>query len=70
MIADFSDSVLTPATILWVITALIAATLLFGSINRRRTKLTETLRDYVDQNAIEKRSQSRGSEKKQNGSDA
>ena len=50
MLANISESIFTPATILWFIAALIAATLLFGAINRRRGRLTDSLKEYVDQN--------------------
>jgi hypothetical protein len=69
MIADLSDSILTPAAILWIIAVVIAATLLFGSINRRRSRLTDTLRNYVDRNAIEKRPPTGSAETKPNGND-
>ena len=69
MIADLSDSILTPANILWLISAVIAATLLFGSINRHRNKLTGSLRDHVDRNAIDSRSASAGTQDKLNGND-
>jgi hypothetical protein len=69
MIADLSDSILTPANILWLISAVIAATLLFGSINRRRSKLTNTLKAYVDRNATDIRSPSDGAKNKPNSND-
>ncbi len=49
-LADISGSILTPANILWLVAALIAAIFVFGSINRRRQRLTDTLRQYVDEN--------------------
>ena len=38
---------ITPATILWLAASVIAALLLFGSMNRRRAGLTTALRDFV-----------------------
>jgi hypothetical protein len=52
ILADIPDSILTPSLILWALAALIAASLLFGAINRRRGKLTDALRDYVDRNQM------------------
>ena len=69
MIADLSDSILTPANMLWLVAAVIAATLLFGSIKRRRSRLTESLREYVDRNAIEKQSSPSGAKAKPNSND-
>ncbi len=50
MLANINESIFTPATILWFIAALVAATLVFGAINRRRGRLTESLKEYVDEN--------------------
>ena len=52
LLANISDSILTPATILWMVAALIASTLVFGAINRRRGRLTDSLKDYVDHNQM------------------
>ena len=40
-------SLLTPANLLWFVASVVAVTLLFGSMNQRRTKLTETLKNFV-----------------------
>lgn len=47
---DASESLFSTQTLLWLAGSAVAALLLFGSINRRRSRLTETLREYVDQN--------------------
>lgn len=47
MSSELSESFLSPTTLLWLVVVVIAGVLLFGSINRRRIRLTETLRDYV-----------------------
>ncbi len=63
MDASISESVFTPATLLWVVAVLIAVSLLFGSINRRRVRLTESLRDYVDETQLSKRAENGGGTK-------
>lgn len=50
MLLDASETLFSATTLLWIVVSLIAAALLIGSINRRRSRLTESLRDYVDQN--------------------
>jgi hypothetical protein len=50
MLGELSESILAPSTLLWLAGAGTAGVILFGSINRRRSRLTEALRDYVDQN--------------------
>jgi hypothetical protein len=47
---EASVTLFSPTTWLWLVAAVASATLLFGSMNRRRTRLTVTLRDYVEQN--------------------
>lgn len=50
MIAQWHDSLLTPTTILWAVASLAATALLFGSMTRRRTGLTESLRTFISRN--------------------
>lgn len=45
---DSSESVFSPQTLLWLIGTVIATALLLAAINRRRTRLTESLREFVD----------------------
>ena len=49
MSVDLSGSILSPSLLLWLAGVLLAAILLLSLMNRRRTKLTESLRDFVDQ---------------------
>ncbi len=42
------ETLFSPTTLLWLVVSAIAVAILFGSINRRRSRLTETLQDYVD----------------------
>ncbi len=49
MPVEASETLFSPTTLLWLVVSAMAAVVLFGSINRRRSRLTETLRDYVDQ---------------------
>ena len=64
LLANFSDSILTPATILWMVAAFVATTLIFGAINRRRGRLTDSLKDYVDHNQMTQESATGGGQKK------
>ncbi len=41
-------NLLTPANLLWFVGSFVALTLLFGSMNMRRSKLTDVLRKYVE----------------------
>jgi hypothetical protein len=50
MPSEASETLFSPTTWLWLVAAVASAAVLFGSMNRRRTRLTETLRDYVQQN--------------------
>jgi len=50
MSLQFSESFLSPNMLLWMASAVIGAVLLLGLMNRRRTKLTESLREYVNDN--------------------
>ena len=50
MPADASETLFSAMNILWFVVSVIAATLLVGSIHRRRSRLTQSLRNYVDQN--------------------
>lgn len=43
------DVLLSPAGLLWLVGSLAAATLLFGTMHRRRSRLTEVLRQRVDE---------------------
>lgn len=54
MLSVTVDSLLTPATLLWVAASVVAVTLLFGSMNQRRAKLTETLKTFVQKTQPEK----------------
>jgi hypothetical protein len=47
---EASESLFSPTPWLWLVAAVASAAILFGSMNRRRTRLTESLRDYVEQN--------------------
>ncbi len=42
------EALFSPTTMLWLVVSVMAVAILFGSINRRRSRLTETLQDYVD----------------------
>jgi len=59
MFVGFSESVLSPATLLWAVAGLTAVTILFGAINRRRASLTETLKGYVSEDQIKQRAAKR-----------
>ncbi len=48
MPVEASEVLFSPTTLLWLVVSVVAAAILFGSINRRRSRLTGTLRDYVD----------------------
>ena len=50
MSLEFSESFLSPNMLLWMASAVMGAVLLFGLMNRRRTKLTDSLREYVNKN--------------------
>lgn len=45
------ESLFSPTTLLWLVVSVIAVATLLSSINRRRTRLTESLREYVDRHA-------------------
>ena len=49
-IGQASGLAITPATLLWLAASVIAALLLFGSMNRRRAGLTGALREFVSRN--------------------
>ena len=49
MPVEASETLFSATTLLWIVVSVMAAILLLGSINRRRSRLTESLRDYVDQ---------------------
>ena len=48
MSADLNESVLSPNVLLWLGSVLIAVILMFSLMNRRRTNLTESLREFID----------------------
>jgi beta-lactamase regulating signal transducer with metallopeptidase domain len=48
MIAQASQLLLSPSNLLWLVGSMIAITLVFGALNRRRARLTESLREFVD----------------------
>ena len=48
MPAELSETLFSPTTLLWLVVVGVSVALLFGSMNRRRTRLTQSLRDYVD----------------------
>jgi beta-lactamase regulating signal transducer with metallopeptidase domain len=50
MPVEASETFFSPVTLLWLVVSAIAAAVLFGAINRRRSHLTRSLRDYVDRN--------------------
>ena len=50
MSLEFSESFLSPIMLLWMASVVIGAILLFGLMNRRRTKLGDNLREYVEKN--------------------
>lgn len=50
MLFDVSETFFSPQALLWLAGSAIAAILLFGSINRRRSHLTGSLRQYVEKN--------------------
>ena len=50
MPVEASETLFSPNNPAVVVVSVMAAVLLFGSINRRRSRLTESLRDYVDRN--------------------
>ena len=48
MSADLNESILSPSVLLWLGSVLIAAILMLSLMNRRRTNLTDSLREFVD----------------------
>ena len=42
------ETLFSPTILLWLVVSAIAVAILLGSINRRRNRLVETLRDHVD----------------------
>ena len=50
MPTDASETLFSVPNLLWFVVSAIAAILLLGSMNRRRSRLTQSLREYVDQN--------------------
>jgi heme exporter protein D len=53
---------LEATTLLWLAVSLTAAAILFGSVNRRRSRLTESLREHVDRNQQGREAIHRGDE--------
>ncbi len=39
---------MSPAILLWIVFSFFAAMILFSGLNRRRSRLTEALKTYVD----------------------
>ena len=56
MIAQASETFLSPMMLLWIVASGLAVLLLIGVAGRRKTSLTETLRDYVGQNQTQPKS--------------
>ena len=50
MSVDLSQSFLSPSMLLWLSSVLVAVFLMLSLMNRRRTKLTDSLREFVDNN--------------------
>lgn len=50
MSVDLSQSFLSPSMLLWLSSVLVAVFLMLSLMNRRRTKLTDSLREFVDKN--------------------
>lgn len=50
MSVDLSESILSPTLLLWLGGVLIAAVLMLSLMNRRRTNLSDSLREFVNQN--------------------
>ena len=48
MSANLTESIFSPSVLLWLGSVLIAAILLLSLMNRRRTNLTDSLREFVD----------------------
>ena len=53
MFAQASETLFSPTMLLWMAASALAALLLIGAAGRRKAKLTESLRDYVDRNQRE-----------------
>lgn len=47
MPAGIGETLVSPTAILWLVVSVMAAAVLFGSINRRRSRLTDSLREFV-----------------------
>ena len=47
MLLGVSETLFAPQTLLWLAASLIAAGFLLGAINRRRGRLTDSLKQYV-----------------------
>ncbi len=48
MSVDLNETILSPSVLLWLGSVLIAAILMLSLMNRRRTNLTDSLREFVD----------------------
>ncbi len=48
MSANLTESIVSPSVLLWLGSVLIAAILMLSLMNRRRTNLTDSLREFVD----------------------
>lgn len=56
MPVEATQTLFSPVNLLWLLVAAIAAAVLIGAINRRRSQLTDSLRDYVGRNQQGKQS--------------
>lgn len=48
MLADFVESLFSPVTVLWLFASFVAASIVFGTLHRRRVRLTDSLKTYVE----------------------
>lgn len=48
MLADIIDSIFSWTTLLWLFGSVMAGLILIGTLNRRRDRLTASLRQYVE----------------------
>ncbi|TWU58421.1 hypothetical protein Poly51_11990 [Rubripirellula tenax] len=48
MFADIVETLISPETALWLVVSVMAGLVLLGTLNRRRSRLTETLKDFVE----------------------
>jgi hypothetical protein len=60
MSLEVNESLFSPTTLLWFVAAVACTAALFGSMNRRRSRLTESLREYVDHNQPKSKASAEG----------